>query len=304
MRHRSSNPRFLSARITPLIAILGIAALGLAACAKTDTPRATDSIAAAPAAATTAEPAAITIVARDYAYEAPDTITAGMVTLTLANKGPELHHVQLFRLTGGKSYADLQAGLKAMKPGAPMPPWIEEVAGPNSPAPGGEMSITQELTPGNYALVCLIPSPDHVPHVMKGMMKSLTVVPATNAVAAAPVADIVVKMTDYAWEVSPAITSGKHVVRLENLAEQGHEMFIVRLEKGKTPMQVAEWAENPVGPPPGFPLGGSSSQAKGSVVYVPIDLEPGEYALICFIPDRKDGKPHYLHGMMKAFTVS
>ena len=44
--------------------------------------------------------------------------------------------------------------------------------------------------------------------------------------------------------------------------------------------------------------------AKGAVMYVPVDLPAGEYALICFIPDAKDGKAHYLHGMMKAFTVS
>ena len=97
---------------------------------------------------------------------------------------------------------------------------------------------------------------------------------------------------------------GKHTIRLENLATQDHEMFIVRLEKGKTPADVAQWAENPKGPPPGMPLGGTSGMRKGSVAYVPVDLAPGEYALLCFIPDAKDGKPHYVHGMMKQFTVS
>jgi hypothetical protein len=31
------------------------------------------------------------------------------------------------------------------------------------------------LTPGNYALICLIPSPDGVPHVAKGMMVPIEV---------------------------------------------------------------------------------------------------------------------------------
>ncbi len=285
--------------ITPLLLLCG-----LMACAKADKPPATGSAAAATATPSSTAPPVITIVARDFAYDAPDTITAGMVTLKLVNKGPELHHVQIFRFTGGKTYADFMAGMKNMKPGVPLPPWIEVVAGPNTPVPGGEMSITEELTAGNYALACMIPSADHMPHFAKGMTKSLTVLPATGATAAAPVSDITVKMTDYAWDITPAISAGKHTIRLENLAGQEHEMFFVRLEKGKTPMQVAEWAENPVGPPPGVPLGGTSGMAKGGVVYVPIDFTPGEYALLCFIPDAKDGKPHFLHGMMKAFTVT
>jgi hypothetical protein len=33
------------------------------------------------------------------------------------------------------------------------------------------------------------------------------------------------------------------------------------------------------------------------------DLEPGRYALICFLPDLADGKPHFMHGMMQEIEV-
>lgn len=294
----------MHARIT---AVLPLALVAVAACGTTDAKKPADSaVAAAPAAATPSSAAipVVTIEASDYAYKAPDTIPSGMMTVKLVNKGPELHHVQLVRFTGGKTYADFTAGLKQMKPGDPPPPWMETLAGPNTPVPGGTSEVMMSLEPGNYALICLIPSPDKVPHLMKGMMKPLTVVPATSAAAAAPASDVSITMTDYAWEVTPAITAGKHVIRLENQATQPHEMFIVRLEKGKTPLEMAQWTETMQGPPPGMPLGGTSGQQKGTVVYVPVDLAPGEYALMCFIPDAKDGKPHYVHGMMKAFTVS
>jgi len=278
------------------------AAVGmLAGCAGKDTGTpATDTAAARAAAAT---PPVYTIVAKDFAYEAPDTISAGMVTLKLVNQGPDLHHVQLLRLSDGKTFADLAEGLKSMKPGEPMPPWIHDVAGPNTPVPGGEQSLTEELQPGNYAIICFIPGADHVPHAMKGMMRPLTVVPATGAIAAAPVADITVKMTDYAWEVTPAITAGKHVIRIENSAEQSHEMFIAQLAPGKTVAELAAWVENQQGPPPGKPIGGISGMAKGGVVYLPVDLEPGQYGLYCFLPDAKDGKPHIAHGMLTQITV-
>ncbi|MES2524505.1 MAG: hypothetical protein V4617_17535 [Gemmatimonadota bacterium] len=284
--------------------VLTLAAAGaLAACGgASDTPATDTTQAAAPAVAAT--PAVYTITAKDYAYEAPDTITAGMVTLRLVNQGPELHHAQLVRIDDGKTFADLAAGLKAMKPGSPPPPWIHDVAGPNAPVPGGEQSITQELAPGNYALICFIPSPDGTPHAMKGMVKALTVVPgAAGATAASPAADVTVKMTDYAWEISPALTAGKHVLKMENAAEQSHEMFIAQLAPGKTAADLAKWTETQQGPPPGKPIGGISGMAKGAIVYLPVDLEPGEYGLFCFLPDAKDGKPHIAHGMISQVTV-
>ena len=260
--------------------------------------RAADSVATA-----ALTPPVVTIVAKDFSYEAPDTVAGGMVTLRLVNQGPEFHHVQLLKLSDGKTVADLESGLKAMKPGEPMPSWVHEVAGPNTPLPGGEQTTTQELEPGDYAIICFIPSADKVPHAMKGMVRALTVIPATAPSAPAPTADITVSMTDYAWSVSPALSSGKHTIRIENMAEQAHEMFIAQLEPGKTAEELAVWIENPQGPAPGKPIGGISGMGKGAVVYLPVDLAPGEYGLYCFLPDAKDGKPHIVHGMITQVTV-
>lgn len=33
-------------------------------------------------------------------------------------------------------------------------------------------------------------------------------------------------------------------------------------------------------------------------------VTPGDYGLICFVPDAKDGKPHLVHGMVKTIKVS
>ncbi len=250
-----------------------------------------------------AVPQVVTIVAKDFSYEAPDTIAAGMVTLKLVNQGPDLHHVQLLRFSEGKTYADFTAGMATMQPGAPMPSWIREVAGPNTPVPGGETSITASLEAGNYAIICFIPGADQIPHAMKGMMRPLTVVPASGAVAAAPATDIAITMTDYAWSITPAITAGKHMIKLENMAAQPHEMVLVHLEAGKSVADLATWVENQQGPPPATPLGGISGMSNGDVVYVPVDLVPGEYGLLCFLPDVKDGKPHVAHGMMTQFKV-
>jgi len=241
--------------------------------------------------------------AKDFAFEAPDTVSAGMVTITLVNQGPELHHVQLLHLTDGKTAADFGAALKAMQPGAPPPPWTHEVAGPNSAVPGGEQSITPQLEPGNYTIVCFIPSAGQVPHVMKGVRRPLTVFPATMPATPAPTADITVQMTDYAWEITPEITAGKHIVKLENTATPAHALFIAHLAPGKTPMDLAHWVEKQAGPPPAKPIGGIAGMSKGAVVYLPVNLEPGEYGIFCFLSDAKDGQLHVEHGMIKQISV-
>jgi hypothetical protein len=57
------------------------------------------------------------------------------------------------------------------------------------------------------------------------------------------------------------------------------------------------------GPPPALPVGGVAViDAGGSGVFT-ADLAPGNYGMICFVPDAKDGKPHLMHGMMKQITV-
>ncbi len=281
------------------------ALFAVAACAKPDA-KVTDSAAPAAATASSVAPLEVNVVTTDYAFDAPDTIPSGLVSLRLLNKGKELHHVQLIRLTGGKTYADVQKFLKEAPPGSPPPAWTEAVGGPNSPPPGSPIVqvVTQELTPGAYVMLCFIPSSDGTPHVMKGMSHALTVIPSTGPVATAPEADVRVTMTDYAWDVQGPMTAGKHVIRLENSAAQDHEMFIVRLNEGKTAADFAKWTENQAGPPPATPVGGTAGMPKGVTAYVAVEFTPGEYAMLCFIPDAKDGKPHIAHGMMKQFTVN
>lgn len=288
----------MSPRVPSFLALTALAAI--AACSGGEQQPAAGS----PADAAAGSPPEVTIVATDFAYQAPDTIEGGMVTLKLVNQGQTYHHVQLVRLLDGKTYGDLVEGLKQMQPGAPPPPWIEEVVGPNTPDPGGESRLTRELTPGNYALICFIDTPDKVPHVAKGMTKSLTVVAPTGAVAAAPTADVTIQMTDYAWKTTPALTAGKHVIRLENLAEQPHEMFILKLDEGKTKEDLIAWGASLQGRAPGTAMGGATGQRKGDVAYLPVDLAPGKYLLVCFLPDAKDGKLHLEHGMIEELTVS
>jgi hypothetical protein len=243
---------------------------------------------------------AVTITTSDFAFDAPAEIPAGLTTFHLVNRGPSPHHVQLIKLEQGKTVEDYMAALKA---GGPPPQWGVPAGGPNPPEVGDTATTIMPLAAGNYAMLCFIPTPDGVPHMAKGMVRALTVTPAAGTAAAEPQADIVMTLKDYDFELSKPLAAGRYTIRIENAGPQPHEVAFVRLKDKKKPIDFAEWGEKQVGPAPGTLHGGVSAIMPGTSAFVNVDLPPGEYGLICFLPDMKDGKGHFHHGMIKQVKV-
>jgi hypothetical protein len=252
------------------------------------------------AAALAASPNVVTITATDFAFEAPDTIPAGVTTIRLVNRGPALHHAQLLRLNEGRTLDDL---LNALKQPGPLPTWAVEMGGPNPPAPGEATNTTQDLQPGSYAVVCFVDIPDRVPHIMKGMVHAFTVVPSTST-AAEPPADVTMELADYTFTLSAPLAAGTRTIRVDNTGPQAHEVALVRLDSGKTVADLMKWAQTFEGPPPGRPLGGVAGLGVGQRAYFTVDLAPAEYVMLCFVPDARDGKAHAAHGMVQTFRVN
>jgi plastocyanin len=249
-----------------------------------------------------AAPRTVTVTATDYGFDAPAEIPAGVTTVYLVNHGKELHHAQLVRLEDGKTTQDVAA---ALKKSGPPPSWIKFVGGPNAVVPGKESNATALLTPGRYAYLCFVFGPDGVPHAAKGMMRQFEVTgPESEATGELPAADITIKMMDYGYHSSDSLTAGKHTILVENEGPQPHELALLRLAPGKTVEDFAIWGEGGMkGPPPAEPVGGVVLLDKGARGTFTADLVAGEYGLICFVPDAKDGKPHLAHGMMRTIKV-
>lgn len=251
------------------------------------------------------EPVAIPsvmVMASDYAFQMPDTIPAGVTSFRLMNHGKEMHHLTLIRLAEGMTVADLAK----MQPGAPLPAGVTFAGGPNYSTPGGAIEAVVDLQPGNYAAICAIPSPDGVVHMAKGMVHPFVVTAASDAskaMAAFPDADIVVKLADYSFTPSTPLTAGRHVIRVENNGTQWHEMVFVKLEPGKTLEDISRYVEKPDGPPPASPVEGVAPLSPGESNTITVNLTPGEYGFLCFLPDAKDAKPHLMHGMVQQFSV-
>lgn len=264
-------------------------------------------VACAKPAPQTAGPNVVTITATDYAFGAPDSIPAGLTTLRLVNQGKELHHASLIRLKEGKTIADFQAGLQAaMQSHTPPPPWISFAGGPNAVTPGDTGLTTETLEPGSYVFVCWIPTADGTPHIMKGMMHGMVVTAARGPAAPEPAADLSIKLTDYDFALSAPLQPGTHTIRVENGGAQPHETVITALAPGKSLQDFIAWEKGgEKGPlPTGKWLGGVVGLDVGGHAEFTATFAAGNYLLLCFWPDAKDGKPHIVHGMARQISVS
>jgi len=245
-----------------------------------------------------AAPREVTITSRDYSFDAPDSIPAGLVTIHLHNLGPDLHHVWLVRLDEGKTMDDFAA---AIQKGAP-PAWAVHVGGPNAAIPNGDNRATMVLQAGRYALLCVIPDTAGVPHAMKGMARTITVT-GTAGSAALPASDNELTLKDFDFVFAKPLHKGTQLITVKNEANQVHEIVIVRLMEGKTPQDFAMWAMKRQGPPPAELVGGMSGISRGQESQMSLDLTPGNYAMVCFLPDATDGKMHMEHGMVKEVRI-
>lgn len=277
-------------------------ALLLAAFAATASAQPTAS--ARPAATrATGAPQTLEYAAMDFAFRGPTTAAAGLATIRLTNTGQKLHHIQLFRLTGGKRMAQLFPLLLAKKSIHDAPEWAVPAGGPSAALPGQSISVRQRLEPGYYAVICWVPAPDGQPHFMKGMVTELQVT-GTAAPVTEPVATVRVTLREYAASLSTPLTAGRHTLRIDNLGKQDHEFLLVRLKPGRTAEDVDRWSGGgQVGPAPIEEWMGLAGISPGDVAWLDVELKAGRYVIFCLAPDASDGKPHFHHGFKQMVTL-
>lgn len=238
----------------------------------------------------------------DYGFSGPEQIPAGLTTIRLTNSGKEVHHVQLLLLTEGKTAADFVNAMKA-DPGQP-PAWAEMAGGPNAVAPMGQAAMVTTLRAGTYVLVCWVPDQSGVSHVVKGMLKPLTVVRSTTPSAPEPTPTRQIDMRDFSYTLSAPITAGVHTIRVNNQGGQPHEVVVVRLPSGGSVKKFAAGFEpGAKGPPRGQPIGGIVGLEPNAHGFFTGEFAPGRYGLICFFPDDETGALHFKRGMTLEFSV-
>ena len=257
-------------------------------------------------AASASESDVVVVVAHDFAFDLPASISAGLTTFELRNRGTQGHHLEIVRLDSGKTAGDAVAAL--IKAGrGPRPAWLHAIGGPNAAMPGDKTNATLVLGPGSYLAFCEVPGPTAMRHYMKGMVKPFTVtLPAR--MGKLPAADVVLNLVDFDFVFSHPLTRGRHVLAITNTGTQRHMMLIKRYPTaypaGTAAKELTGWAMDPQGKTaPGASEGGVTEISPGTTVVMSRNFRPGRYLLICFSADEKDGKPHFMHGMQKEITI-
>lgn len=301
--------RHVTRRATATLIVLGMAA-GATGCGDDDEP-ARDAAAPVEAAGFVIEATAEGKSRKALRF--PATVKAGLVKMTLENADAGQRSAQLMRILGDHDANDV---LKIFtdEGGDATPSWIQDGGGLAAVKPGASASVTQVLAPGRYVLF------DDATQRGDGEGPSNAELGATGEFtvtgpqsdAALPEQPATLTATDdgeddYDFEFA-GFRSGVNQVRFENTGEQMHHALLFPIHEGKTIEDAEESFTSdapPAGPPPvDFAAGlGTAVIDGGNAQNISLDLEPGRYAVVCFITDRQGGKEHVHKGMIAELTV-
>jgi hypothetical protein len=111
-----------------------------------------------------------------------------------------------------------------------------------------------------------------------------------------------VEIGDLSFDVDPATVTGPDVVlRGDNTDDIDHEMLVLKLDAGFTAQDILR-SYGPDLPPQVTYIGEVPVRAGQQHDLVLVDLEPGQYTIVCLFPD-SEGIPHLAQGMAATFTV-
>ena len=115
---------------------------------------------------------------------------------------------------------------------------------------------------------------------------------------------ITVRTRDYVFfEMPDSVAAGATTINLVNEGPDLHHVQLIRLEEGKTLGDLMEaMTTSHTFPPWAVEVGGPNTPVPGGTTAATLDLEAGNYVVICVIP-AKDGVLHFMKGMVRTFKV-
>lgn len=232
----------------------------------------------------------------------PKSVGAGLVTVTLTNRGKAFHEAQLIRIDQGHTPQDALKVIAAE--GAPAPGWIHPAGGTGPAPPGGKRSATQRLRPGNY-IVYDAPFQNEGRGLKIGVA-SFTVEGEAGDGAELPTAAAKIEAYEYGFRTS-GLTAGKNTIEFSNTGRESHHVIAVPYRPGATLAEIRKAFRREGGAEPPLDYEHASYTARiagGTKQITELALDrPGKYALLCFVSNRRGGPPHVAQGMIAEITV-
>ena len=244
----------------------------------------------------------------DYAVSVPKEIQGGAVELTLDNsKNQAPHDAQLVRLEGGHTYAEAAPILNSDRP-QEIPDWIQGYGGIGETSPGQTGTTTVKLDEGHYVLQDDAENGAKAPPYTEFDVKDTNDadLPDTDAKVTAATTDSGDPAHEYEWQTE-GLKAGVNKITFDAQGDKAlHVLVAAPINGNATIDQVAQELDSN-GPPKSIDFEASNSTSVidgGKQEVTTLDLKPGRYALICFLPDRDEpNKPHFKQGLLKEVTI-
>jgi hypothetical protein len=228
---------------------------------------------------------------------APETAETGLAEITVTNDSDAEADLQLIRVEGDRTTEEVVEGLGKAIQGKEFPEWFFAAGGVGSLKPGESATVEQVLQPGDlYAFNTSGGPPDSktVP----------TEVTGDESDAEIGEGDATVEAAEYVFNTE-TLPSGEVEIAFDNIGAQPHHLIASPIKGDATAEDVEKAFKEEKGPPPLEEKGTLSTAVLegGEGQLVTMDLEPGRYALYCFITDREGGPPHVFKGMVDEVEV-
>lgn len=232
----------------------------------------------------------LTVTMTEEGFVLAEPLPSGIVTVEVVNEGKEPHLAQFLRLNDGVTMEAFDAA--AQKGDGSELALVTAEGGSATLGPGQKQQVVLDLATGNYVLIDFV----------GGLFQPFEITTAGTD-RAAPTADRTITLQDFSFNLSDDIQAGEQMWQIVNKGPQVHEMALIRLNAGTTAEDIANFATTFEGAPPYADMGGMMALSVDHTGWVKADLQPGEYAFICLVPDSNSGAPHATLGMVHTFTV-
>lgn len=229
---------------------------------------------------------------------APKSAEAGLAEITFTNDSDAEADLQLIRVEGDRTPEEVVKGLGEAIQGKAFPEWLFPAGGIGTVAAGKTATVTQVLQPGDYYAFNTEGGP---PSPKSAAMTEVT---GEESDAEIDGGDATVEAVEYGFNAE-TLPSGTVEVDFDNIGAQPHHLLAAKIKGDATAEEIEKSFKEEKGPPPLEEEGTQSTAVLegGEAQLVDLELEPGRYALFCFITDRNGGAPHALKGMVDEVEV-
>lgn len=254
----------------------------------------------------------VVVTGTETGFEGPAEAPAGTVLLTFENIAPFPNGFTLIKLPEGVTLEDLMPPAPASPAAAEdapaeegFPPALYDAAwaGGVFAMPGQTAQAVVMLTAGDWLMLG---------QDLSQPPSMLTVTGEAGEAPTAPEGAVEVELKNYQIILPDTIPAGPSIWSVTNTGDEPHEMFITKTPERLTVEQAEKLLAMPedATPEPGMPnpeefidAGGIAPISNGQTAMVEMNLEPGHYVAVCFIPAKESGEPHAMKGMVTIFSV-